>query len=598
MPRPRLLAPVLVAVLTLLPSAARGAVHASSITVPGGTSFLTDNGDSQNGTTLLPVQGTYSADDPSDSVDVRCYGDSTTTLVGGVGANGSFSTSGTLRNLIPNPKTGPLMNVCRLRAVPHNSSPSNLAPFAGPLVAVGELVHYTPTGALTDLYYGAPQLAGANDYQGLGDCGLEDSFAIDPTTLQQSRRLFFCNDWYSATDNPSGPTRSGLEIDGLNVYAPGAIDGQFDNVNLSGSSNFPAFSSGPTRDATTGNVTITEHDVLARCTAGNFILPSSSNCPALTTVPVAADRTITQDHSGRVVRIVDRFVSTDGQAHAFDGLIDNDFFDTTTGYRFPWADGNAFHQHSATDAIPGAPGGPGTIYVKGDIGAGDGDAVHPQGSITFSTPPDGVTFNSSTTFLLHYRRTIPATGALTLVFTYAVGTRAAEVAGYAHDAEDQAGAPVVTISNPMNGAVVGSSNLNLRGFATDNGGVASFTVNGSPVALGAGGAWSLPVKLRLGTSTFTAGATDRYGNVGTAQVQVTYAHCVVPNVRHQKLSAARRHLAKAHCGARVRYRYSTRIKKYRVISQGVKKGKVLHLGRHITLKVSKGRKPRKSHRHR
>jgi hypothetical protein len=150
----------------------------------------------------------------------------------------------------------------------------------------------------------------------------------------------------------------------------------------------------------------------------------------------------------------------------------------------------------------------------------------------------------------------------------------------------------------MNGAVVGTSALNLRGFATDNGGVTSFKVNGSPVALGAGGAWSVPVKLRLGTSTFTASATDRYGNVGTAQVQVTYAHCVVPNVRHQKLSAARRRLAKAHCGARVRYRYSDKIKKYRVISQSVKKGKVLQLGRHITLKVSKGRKARGTHRHR
>jgi Glucodextranase, domain B/PASTA domain len=594
MPRRRLLAPAIVAVLTLLPAAARATVKASSITVPGGTSFQTNDLD-QTSPTPLTVRGTYTADAPSDSVDVRCYGASTLTFHADVGASGAFDTTDSLSKLIPSGSNAPLMNVCRLRAVPHNASPSNLAPFAGPLVAVGDIKRYKVGGALSDVYYGAPQLAAANDYQGLGDCGLEDSLVIDPTTLQQSRRLFFCNDWYSATDTPSGPSRSGLQIDGFNVYAPSAVDGNFDTVNLSSSSNFPAFSFGPTRNPATGDVTITESDALARCTAGNFIVPSGANCPALTTVPVEADRTIAQDHNGRVVRIVDRFVSTDGQAHSFDGLIDNDFFDTTTGYRFPWVDGGAYHQHSTTDALPGAPAGPGTIYVKDDIGAADGDAVHPQGAITFSSPPDGVTFNSSTTFLLRYRRTIPATGALTLVFTYSIASRAAEVAGYAHDAEDQAGSPVVTISNPMNGAVVGDSALNLRGFATDNGGVTSFTVNGSPVALGAGGAWSLPVRLPLGTSTFTATATDRFGNVGSAPVQVTYARCVVPNVRHQKLSSARRHLAKAHCGARVRYRYSSKIKKYRVISQGVKKGKVLHLGRHITLKVSKGRKPR--HRH-
>jgi Glucodextranase, domain B len=595
MPRPRLLVPTVVAALMLLPAAARASVHSSTITVPSGTSFLTDDGDQANATTPLPVQGSYSADDPSDSVDLRCYGDSTITPLSDLGSNGSFSATGTVRSLIPDPKNGPFMNVCRLRAVPHNANPANPAPFAGPIVAVGQLSHFSVNGAPSDVYYGAPQLAGADDYQGLGDCGLEDSFVVDPTTLQQSRRLFFCNDWYSALDNRNGPTRAGMQIDGWNAYAPGAVDGNFDDVNLSASSNFPQFTFGPTRNPTTGDVTITEHDTLGRCAAGNFAKPVQAGCPALTTLPVAVDRTITQDHNGRAVRIIDRFVSTDGQAHSFDGLVQNDFFDSTTGYRFPWVDGGAYHQHSATDAVPGTPNGPGTIFVKGDIAAADGDPVHPQGSITYSSPPDAVTFNSSTTFLLHYRRTVPAQGALTLVFTYAIAPSLGEVAAYAHEAEDQDGAPIVTISNPVNGAVVGSSSVNLRGIATDNGGVTSFTVNGAPVPLGPGGAWTLPVKLRLGTSAFTATATDRFGNVGTAQVQVTYAHCVVPSVRHQKLSTARRRLAKAHCAAKVRHRYSAKVKKYRVISQGVKKGKVLHLGRHITLEVSKGFKPRHKH---
>jgi hypothetical protein len=591
-----MLLPAAAAALALLPAAASGAVHSSSITVPGGTSFLTDDVDAG---TQLSVRGTYNADDPGDTVDVRCTGDSTLTFKNDVGANGSFNTSGALSSIVPSATTAPHMNVCRLRAVSHGSSPSNLAPFAGPIVAVGRLSRGFFTFAtgpnadqLADTYFGAPQLTGMDDYEGLGDCGLQDALLVDPATLKQSQRLFFCNDWYSATDNWPGPSRAQLRIDGQNTYAPSAIDGNFDHVDLSLSAGYPDFTFGPTRDPANGNVTINETDELAQCASGDPYPPTTGNCPTLTGSGVRVERSIVQDHGGRVVRIVDRFVSDDGAAHTFDGWVENDFLEGSTGYRFPWVDGADYHTHSATDGLPGAPGAPASIYVKGDIGAADGDATHPQGAITFGSAPDAVRFTSPTTFQLHYHGTVPAPGPLTLVFTYSMASRFSDVAGYAHDAEDQDSAPVVSISNPVNGATVGSANLNLRGFATDNGGVTGLSINGTPVTLGPGGAFSLPVKLPLGTSTFTASATDRFGNVGQAQVQVTYAKCVVPNVRHQKLSSARKRLAAAHCAAKIRKAYSAKIKPWRVIKQGSKKGTVRTLGRHITLTVSKGKKPR------
>jgi hypothetical protein len=584
--------------LALGATAARADVHSSAITVPTGTSFLTDDIDAG---TQLPVSGTYTADSQSDSVDVKCYGQATMTLKSAAGSNGSFSTTGDLANIVPSAATSPHMNVCRLRAINHGSSPANLSPFAGPIVSVGRLSRGFFTSAtgpnanqIHDTYFGAPQLGAADDYEGLGDCGLQDGLLVDPATLHQSNRLFFCNDWYSATDVWPGPNRSELQVDGHNAYAPSAIDGNFDHVDLSLSTGYPHFSFGPTRDATNGNTTINESDDLGLC-AGDPYPPSTASCPTLAGSGVSVQRMITQDHDGRYIRIVDRFVSTDGAAHTLDALVENDFLEATTGYQFPWVD-STFHQHSATDALPGAPSAPGSIYVKGDIGAADGDTTHPQGAITFSSAPDSVRFTSPTVSMMGYHRTVPATGALTLSFTYSMGSQVADVDALAHAAEDQSGSPMVTISNPVNGSTVGSSGLNLRGFATDiGGGVTALNVNGTPVPLGAGGAWSLPIKLPPGTSTFTATATDAYSNTGSAAVQVTYAQCVVPNVHHQKLSSARKHLATAHCAAKVRLRYSSKIKKWHVITQGLKKGSVQTLGRHVTLKVSKGRRPR--HRH-
>jgi hypothetical protein len=593
------------AALLLLPAAARADVNSSAVTSPT-SSFMTDDVDAG---TPLPVRGTFDATDPGDSVDVRCYGQSTMTVTNDIGSNGAFSATAPLSSIVPTAATSPHMNVCRLRAVPHATNPSDLSPFAGPVLAVGRLSRGEFTFAtgpnanhIADTYFGAPQIAGANDYEGIGNCGLEDSFLVDPATLHQSRRLFFCNDWYSATDTWPGPSRSELQVDGHNVYAPGAIDGNFDNVDLSLSSGFPAFTFGPTRNPANGDVTITESDVLGKCAAGDPYPPSTPSCPTLAGIGVSVQRTIVQDHAGRVVRIVDRFVSTNGVAHTLDGLVENDFYerarstdpiDQINGFRFPWVDGGAYHTHSVADGLPGAPSEPGTIYVKGDIGSSDGDTTHALGAITFSDAPDSVRFTSRSTFLMHYHRTVPATGALTLSFTYSQGNHASEVAADAAAAEDQAAAPVVTFSNPMNGAVLGGPGLNLRGFATDNGGVTSFSVNGVPVAVHPGGSWALPVTLKLGKSTFTARATDRYGNVGSATVQVSFVHCVVPNVRHQKLSSARRHLATAHCAASSRRRYSSSVKKYRVISQHPKRGTVTTAGRHVRLVVSRGPRPRR-----
>ena len=84
--------------------------------------------------------------------------------------------------------------------------------------------------------------------------------------------------------------------------------------------------------------------------------------------------------------------------------------------------------------------------------------------------------------------------------------------------------PVVIITTPANGFATPQPSLQVSGTAVDDGGIATFTVNGQPVTLGAGGAWSTTIALgpAEGAVTVTASATDLTGKQGSASIQVSY----------------------------------------------------------------------------
>ena len=83
-------------------------------------------------------------------------------------------------------------------------------------------------------------------------------------------------------------------------------------------------------------------------------------------------------------------------------------------------------------------------------------------------------------------------------------------------------APVITITEPADGALVNAPSLQIRGTIVDAGsGVASARLNGQALTLGAGGAFQQLVTLQEGRNTLTVSATDTAGNTGTASVRVT-----------------------------------------------------------------------------
>jgi Tol biopolymer transport system component len=76
---------------------------------------------------------------------------------------------------------------------------------------------------------------------------------------------------------------------------------------------------------------------------------------------------------------------------------------------------------------------------------------------------------------------------------------------------DDAG-PALTVGAPADGASQRDAQVTVSGTATDPSGLAGVTVNGNPVALRAGGAFSAPALLQTGPNSITVVATDGAGN--------------------------------------------------------------------------------------
>jgi hypothetical protein len=79
--------------------------------------------------------------------------------------------------------------------------------------------------------------------------------------------------------------------------------------------------------------------------------------------------------------------------------------------------------------------------------------------------------------------------------------------------------PTITLNNLHDGQVVSASPLNVTGTVTDDSGVSAFTLNGTAVTLGGGGAFQKSVSLVAGPNTLTFAATDCEGN--SRQLQIT-----------------------------------------------------------------------------
>jgi len=569
--------------LVAQPTAARAAITGSQITTPSDPSFFVADEDAA--TQSFAVAGTTSGGNPTDAIAIRCYfGTKSVKLAGPVPLNSDGSFAVLLANL-----NDVLDLTCRLRAVPSGTSPADLTPYAGPLIGVGERTTSRIKGGPNDkkaydYVFDAQQKTGAFDYASLGTCGVDDGYLYDPT-FANTTVTFACNAGLLGGESATKPTRSELQIDGANAYAPASAFA----VNPA-ATGLPAVTTAYTLDAATGDVAIRESDPLVECSSATYP-PTAASCSSFVPTGVTDNRTITQDHDGRISWISDVFTSTDGKAHALDLLWDNSqrFWGPSGNsaqleYELPGQ--NAFAKHVAGDAVA-LHGAPGRILVRMS-GAADGETATGQGAIVFDRPASQATFTyvqpTRSAFTLHQTGTVPAGASTRFRFAYVQDYHAATVASLAQTARAAFLNPVaVSRSGKGKGKVTSSPRGISCGKACSHGygyGT-SLTLQAKPAKGSRFVRWSGACK---GTGKCRLVIGDK-ANVGAT---FAFRPCVVPNVVGKQLEAAKLAIRRRFCSVgRITMAPST-LAKGHVVSQRPRPGKKLQQHARIDLVVGEG----------
>jgi Glucodextranase, domain B/PASTA domain len=631
--RPRIAA-IVVALLApaVVPALARAAVTQSRITswvssqpgTPANNPYLISFDNPPQGPTTLSVSGT--ATPGAGNVDIVCYFGSPGNVQDSVLQSGVPVTgSGTFSTPNPQPRLRLIGgHACRLRAVPAGGEATGDNPaFAGPQVAVSEAA--LPVAAITggpnagapyNIYINDVTLTGYAAWSSPGGnegCGGPFAAPIDPD-LDLGNFAIDCVGALLSDDLRAfgGPGRSEVQVDGRNAYDPASAQALFPASGSNpASQDLPGFPTDLTAnliwDPTSGLLTSRSDESWVVCNGPNEETPSFGTCPGFLASGVKLQRDITTGDGGRVVSMTDTWSSIDGKAHALDLLYD-DFIGLLgrtpgeRGYEFPGQ--TSFSQFGQGKTLPGAAGAPGSILVRTNVSAPDGDPSEAAGAITFGTAASGFAFASNNEFEEHQIVHVPAGASASLTYIYSVGYSPADVSRLALAAQDQLQGPALTISSPASGTIVSSPTVTLSGTATSGSGISSLSVGGHPVSVGPGGAWSTQMTLSPGTSTITAQAIDGAGESAQTQVVVSYTppspappappppavKCDVPTLKGMKLATAERAVRRAHCKVgKIKRVKSRKVRKGRVTSSSPPAGRRLRAGSKVELFVSKGR---------
>lgn len=528
-------------------AAANAEVQASRITSPAGPTYVLYDETASLPQYAFTVTGTTKG---SGSVALRCYY--------GAGEHEYMAIASTVKQTEVTPGEGvfsaevetkalleePYFHPCVLRAVPTSNKeahpPGSAAqeasdPFEGPHVTSSELAVYKNSAdGLENYSFWLSTLSSHLYLESVADCGLIDSNLYAPESLVESANLFYCNGALleeQPTTSGKG-TRSELQVDGANAYAPGAASyWERDlNVTIPGT---PSLELHKTFEAASGLATVEEVDPTVRCAPEPAVFPpTASSCHEFVSTGVQLERVWQTTHADQAVAMTDHWSSTDGAAHTLSADYSQALtFDGKEGsaYQFP---GTSSFTTTVSGQLVGLPAGAGAIYYKEDAATpSGGDDMHPQGAIVYDrAPSEPLSFVEGTheataeasEFLMPYQATVPASGAYTLAMTFVQGYGLTEVQSLASEALANYQPPTLAIAAPASGATVSTASVTVSGTASAGTEAPSLTVDGHAVSVGAGGAWSTSVALSAGTDTITALATDRLGLTAEKSVVVTY----------------------------------------------------------------------------
>jgi Glucodextranase, domain B/PASTA domain len=594
-----------VALLGIAPAAAHATVTSSQILTwtssqsgtPQNASYLISY---DNDHTTLTVSGTASG---IGSVDIACFygaGSSFVTLASNVAVNGGAFNTGPRPLFTGNASTTLAGRACRLRAIPAGGGSSDdTASFAGPQVAVSEvgLPSATVSGQAANFYVVATTLNGSAAWDAAGSCG-PYAAPFDPS-LGQGNFAIDCMGSLLGANLPSNGTRSEVQVDGQNAYD--AASAQALSIGTENLVDFPSLTENVVQDPSNGAVSSQSTEAWGTCANPVAYPPTSADCPVFATPKVTLERDITTSDGGLVVTMTDTWSSADGQPHSLDLLYD-DYVGLKSsvaqpGYEFPGH--SVFSPYSAGTTLPGPGTGPGSILVRTNLAAADGDTSEAVGAITYSTPPTGFTFVGDNEFEEHQALEVPAAGSVRLTHIYSTGYTVGQTQALSLDAQDLVEPPALAITPPAGGTTVSAPTVDLSGTALAGSGITSLSVAGQSVPVTPGGSWSAEVPLNPGSNTITALATDRAGANVQAQVTIVYqppaaatppvARCKVPRIKGMKLPGAERALRRAHCRVgRIKHEASKKVRKGRAVGTNPPAGHRMRAGSKVELYVSKG----------
>jgi hypothetical protein len=614
---------IAVALLGLAPAAVEAKVTSSTITswnssladTPANSPYLISF---DNANTTIRVMGTATtAATGPNLVDVVCFYGSPAQFValksGVPVVGGAFDTGNVQLKSIAG-------HACRLRAVPHNdgtADDTSSSNFPAAQIAVSEaVVPVTLTGgppnagapfnffitAITFNSFATWSAAGTPSANGQYQCGGPNVAPIDAAFDKVGNNFAIdCAGSLLSDDSGAWGGRSEVQVDGRNAYDPAAAASVF-----SGLVGFPRTLAVSVKfDPTSGLMSSTSTEPFVFCSGTNSETPTPAACGSLVNAGVTLERTVTTSDDGRVITMTDTWSSSDGAAHNLDLLYDDvvgvkGVGDGNRGWQFPGQTG--FTQYGGGASVPTPADAPGSILVRTDVTAPDGDPNQAFGAITFDSAPAGFRFASNSELEEHRILSVSAGAPASLTYTYSLGSTSAGVTGLALSAQDRVQPLAVSVTSPANGATASTSPVAVTGTATAGSGISSIVVGGQTVPVEPNGAWSANVPLNPGSNTIGILATDAAGNSAQGQLTVVYqpppppppppppiVKCTVPRTKGMKLPAAERALRRAHCRVgKIKHVTSRKIRSGRVMGTTPRAGRRLAAGAKVQLSVSKG----------
>ena len=618
MPRLWIAAITFIAALAVMPAAARAAVTSSTISswtssepgTPENASYLLSL---DNTPTTVRVTGTTNGT-AGDLLDIVCFYGSPShlSILAGslaVGQGGTFDTGNVPLRAIAG-------HACRLRAIPRGGGAADdTSSFAAQRIAVSEadlpvaLASGPNAGTPFNFYVNAVTFTSFATWSAVGTpsrslatispyaCGGPNAAPIDAAFNVADNFAIDCAGSLLSDDLGIWGGRSEVQVDGRNAYDPAAAASLFPNL-----SGLPTTLTASVRfDPTSGLLSSTSNEPFVFCNGPNAEIPTSSTCPSFVGAGVNLQRTVTTSDGGRVMTMTDTWSSSDGAAHAVDLLYDDvvgvaGFADGSRGWQFPGQIG--FSQYAGGASVPGASAAPGSILVRTNVNAADGDPGEAFGAISFGTAPTGFRFASNSELEEHHDLVLPAGGTASLTYVYSIGYTSADASALALAGQDRLQPLALAITSVANSSTASAPAATLTGTATAGSGIKSLVVAGQAVPVGADGSWSAKVPLSPGPNAISAVATDGAGVTARAQVSVVYqvlpasppaVICKVPRTKGMKLANAEKALRRDHCRAgRIKRVRSRKLRRGRVVSTSPRAGRKLRGGAKVELFVSKG----------